>query len=203
MFSSFDTTPTRHSEYFKSPLKRNKDFTPGVCFEGDEFQPVTVVTPLPTVPCAPNCCKEHQHNFEFNFAKNAKHSLHERPGQKHLNLGGLLVPNYPNSLGSMQTPINLETSIPVLRDFKETFTVKYQPIDAVTAKRFNEKGSQFLYQLNPSVDYMLTKTVGLFDKHLKDQEVMFHGMQAHFHSPSEHTIDGELLDLELHIVHGI
>lgn len=50
---------------------------------------------------------------------------------------------------------------------------------------------------------MLTKTAGLFDKHLKDREVVFHGMQAHFHSPSEHTIDGQLLDLELHIVHGI
>jgi carbonic anhydrase len=181
-------------------MGRNKDFTPGICFEGDEIEPVAL---LPAVPCAPNCCKNHQHRFEFNFAKSSKHALRERPGQKHLNLGGLLVPTYPDSLGSMQTPINLETNIPVLRDFKEKFEVKYEPIDAVTAKRFNEKGSQFLYQLNPSADFMLTKTAGLFDTHLKDREVKFHGMQAHFHSPSEHTIDGQLLDLELHIVHGI
>ena len=50
---------------------------------------------------------------------------------------------------------------------------------------------------------MVTKTAGLFDAHLRDREVAFHGMQAHFHAPSEHSIDGELLDLELHIVHGI
>ena len=50
---------------------------------------------------------------------------------------------------------------------------------------------------------MLTRTVGLFDEHLKNRDVTFHGMQAHFHSPSEHSIDGELLDLEMHIVHGI
>ena len=176
-------------------------------FEGEYFSPVKIsenrVALVPTVPCVPNCCKNHKHNYEFNFAKSAKNPLHERPGQKHLNLGGLLVPTYPAALGLQQTPINLETSIPVLKDFKETFTAKYEPIDVVTAKRFNEKGSQFLYQLNPSADFMLTKTAGLFDKHLRDREIMFHGMQAHFHAPSEHSIDGELLDLELHIVHGI
>ena len=96
---------------------------------------------VPVVPCAPNCCKNHQHVFEFNFAKSSKHALRERPGQKHLNLGDLLVPTYPDSLGSQQTPINLETNIPVLKDFKENFSVKYDPIDVVTAKRFNEKGS--------------------------------------------------------------
>ena len=28
-------------------------------------------------------------------------------------------------------------------------------------------------------------------------------MQYHFHSPSEHSVDGELLDLEMHIVHSL
>jgi len=28
-------------------------------------------------------------------------------------------------------------------------------------------------------------------------------MQYHFHSPSEHSIDGKLLDLEMHVVHAM
>ena len=28
-------------------------------------------------------------------------------------------------------------------------------------------------------------------------------MQYHFHSPSEHSVDGKLMDLEMHIVHGL
>lgn len=28
-------------------------------------------------------------------------------------------------------------------------------------------------------------------------------MQYHFHSPSEHSVDGKLLDLEMHIVHAM
>ena len=50
---------------------------------------------------------------------------------------------------------------------------------------------------------MLTKTAGLFDRHLKGKYTKFYGMQTHFHAPSEHSIDGQLLDLEMHIVHGI
>ena len=30
---------------------------------------------------------------------------------------------------------------------------------------------------------------------------LFEPLQLHFHSPSEHTIDGQHLDLEMHIVH--
>lgn len=89
-------------------------------FEGDEELPIAL---MPAVPCVPNCQKNHQHRFEFNYAKSAKHALHERPGQKHLNLGGLLLPTYPDTLGSMQTPIDLETNLPVLKDFREKFSV--------------------------------------------------------------------------------
>jgi len=44
-------------------------------------------------------------------------------------------------MGLKQTPIDLETNIPVLQDFKENFSVKYGYIDQFTGKKFNEKGS--------------------------------------------------------------
>lgn len=46
---------------------------------------------------------------------------------------------------------------------------------------------------------MKTKTISLFDKHIP--EAKLYGLQFHFHAPSEHSIDGHLLDLEMHIVH--
>jgi carbonic anhydrase len=46
---------------------------------------------------------------------------------------------------------------------------------------------------------MQTKTVSLFDRHI--DKATLYGMQYHFHSPSEHSIDGKLLDLEMHVVH--
>merc|ERR1711990_469115 len=46
-----------------------------------------------------------------------------------------------------------------------------------------------------------TKTISLFDNHI--EKAKLYGMQYHFHSPSEHTIDGELLDLEMHVVHSL
>ena len=49
--------------------------------------------------------------------------------------------------------------------------------------------------------WLQTKTISLFDKHIP--KATLYGMQYHFHSPSEHTIDGQLMDLEMHIVHGL
>ena len=46
---------------------------------------------------------------------------------------------------------------------------------------------------------MRTSTVSLFDPAHK--AVQLNTAQFHFHSPSEHSIDGRLMDLELHIVH--
>lgn len=48
---------------------------------------------------------------------------------------------------------------------------------------------------------MQTSTISLFDSHI--EEAKFNGWQFHFHSPSEHSIDGKILDLEMHIVHLI
>ena len=74
--------------------------------------------------------------------------------------------------------------------------------------KFNEQGDAFYYTLNANQteeakkeSYFETNTISLFDPHI-DKAKLF-GMQYHFHSPSEHSVDGELLDLEMHIVHGL
>ena len=71
--------------------------------------------------------------------------------------------------------------------------------------KFNETGDAFYFDIakgkaegeNPN--YMKTSTISLFDPHIPSATL--HGAQFHFHAPSEHSIDGHLLDLEMHIVH--
>ena len=50
-------------------------------------------------------------------------------------------------------------------------------------------------------NFMMTETVNLFDK--KCECAKLQGLQYHFHAPSEHSLNGKLLDLEMHIVHGL
>ena len=75
--------------------------------------------------------------------------------------------------------------------------------------KFNQ-GSDYFYvdmskskQSNDSTidmnNWMKTSTINLFDKHI--QSVILYGSNVHFHSPSEHSIDGQLMDLEMHVVH--
>lgn len=48
----------------------------------------------------------------------------------------------------------------------------------------------------------VTKSLGYVNLYNQDHKYfLFDTLQFHFHSPSEHTIDGEHRDLELHIVH--
>lgn len=53
----------------------------------------------------------------------------------------------------------------------------------------------------PEENRMTTQTISLFDKHI--DSATLYGLQYHFHAPSEHSINGQLLDLEMHIVHAL
>jgi carbonic anhydrase len=61
-------------------------------------------------------------------------------------------------------------------------------------------GSSFQVSLDPGKDYMRTDIAQMFFKQ-QASHITPRGVQFHFHSPSEHTIDGKEYDLELHIVH--
>jgi len=72
--------------------------------------------------------------------------------------------------------------------------------------KFNEEGDAFYFKMNDNnlpeekqESWLQTKTVSLFDKHI--EKASLYGMQYHFHSPSEHSVNGQLMDLEMHIVH--
>jgi hypothetical protein len=92
----------------------------------------------------------------------------------------------------------------------EEFKFNYETIDPTASYRFNQQIESFYFPLrqvkrrdnsNSSFNYMNTATINLFDKTIPRAE--FHAHQFHFHSPSEHSIDGKLMDLEMHIVHKI
>jgi carbonic anhydrase len=53
----------------------------------------------------------------------------------------------------------------------------------------------------PEDNFMKTQTISLFDKNI--DSATLYGLQYHFHAPSEHSINGKLLDLEMHIVHAL
>lgn len=86
----------------------------------------------------------------------------------------------------------------------DVFNFNYENIDPKAALKFNEQGDAFFYQLGGEAtkeSFLETQTISLFDKHIP--KATLYGLQYHFHSPSEHSVDGKLLDLEMHIVHGL
>jgi len=91
-----------------------------------------------------------------------------------------------------------------LENFKDSnFSVKYKTIDPTKQTKYKESGQQFQVVLEgkPEQNVMKTETINLFDHHIK--KASLYGLQAHFHAPSEHSIDGKPMDLEMHVVHQL
>ena len=178
-------------------------------------------TKLKPLFCTPNCqspiCEYYGHNFQNDYTKSRKDPRAERPGicflegldnaPKNANTANLDDAHPSKGLGAKQTPIDLKTNMEVNTGFTDdVFNFNYENTDPKGDLKFNEQGDAFYYQLNAQhpteatkESYMETQTISLFDKHIPKAKL--YGAQYHFHSPSEHSVDGKLLDLEMHIVH--
>merc|ERR1712023_263142 len=96
-----------------------------------------------------------------------------------------------------------------MKSFQDkAFDFGYEPVDVKGSQlKFNQTADQFIVDINKGRDesintkanFMKTQTIALYDPHIT--EARLHGLQFHFHAPSERSIDGKLLDLEMHIVH--
>ena len=119
---------------------------------------------LPLVGCMPGCTHYHKCNFDQDYSKNFNHPIEARPGyfqefneeleQKQIENAGHRGSGPNNvyfattkqaydicSYGKKETPINLDTSIKPLSDFKDqNFTVKYRDIDAKKQRKYKESG---------------------------------------------------------------
>lgn len=114
-------------------------------------------------------------------------------------------------IGMQQSPINLDSNIKIIDNFQDKeFAFNYETINPLASYKFNQQIESFYFPLSKvkhddndlsSFNYMSTATISLFDKHIPKADFFAH--QFHFHSPSEHSIDGKLMDLEMHIVHKI
>lgn len=85
----------------------------------------------------PSYTSDPKLGFEYDFTKNYKDPLHERPGidfalgaKYEKEMKKALDRSLPCEFGSKQTPIDLSTKIPVLRGFKDKqFKFHYEPIN--------------------------------------------------------------------------
>ena len=94
--------------------------------------------------------------------------------------------------GSKQSPINI-----VPADAKDDPDLKLDLSDIPTLKKVTVATKDHAVQVNQKEDE--TNTLQFFNTEGKQTEYEF--LQFHFHSPSEHTIDGKRYDAEVHFVH--
>lgn len=78
----------------------------------------------------PNCVKKHKHNFMYDYKKCYKDPLYQRPGECHeINQAVCMKSG---------TPINLDSSIPIKKDFVDgEFNFNYEVLDPKASYKFN------------------------------------------------------------------
>ena len=166
-----------------------------------------------SIKCGPSCTEDHVHHYDYDYTKTFKDPIVKRPGIDFIidpkikqELAKGIDPNL-FEFGKKQTPINLSSQMEVLEDFQDKeFDYAYEKVEQNQKQlKFNETGDAFFFDIGKGRDQksnpnkMTTATISLFDNHIPSATLV--GAQFHFHAPSEHSIDGQLLDLEMHIVH--
>jgi|TARA_B110000305_G_C19383822_1_gene611090 hypothetical protein len=98
----------------------------------------------------PGCTHNHKHEFDYDYTKNYMDALNRRPGE-FVEYNWMAANYYLLNEGKqgvvcegiLQTPINLETSIPITKEFKDyNFEFQYAELDARKQVKFNQKGQQ-------------------------------------------------------------
>jgi len=103
---------------------------------------------LPIVGCMPGCTHNHKHEYDYDYTKNYMDALNRRPGEfveyNWMAANYYLLQEGKQGVvceGILQTPINLETSIPITKEFKDyNFEFQYAELDAKKQVKFNQKG---------------------------------------------------------------
>ena len=167
---------------------------------------------MPIVGCMPGCTYDHDHEYDYDYSRNYLDALNKRPGEfveyNWMAANYYLLQEENQGVvcdGILQTPINLDTTMPITNEFKDyNFEFKYADINPRKQVKFNQKGQQVQIVLespkSPLENFFRTSTISLFEPHIDCCNL--HGLQYHFHAPSEHSVNGQLMDLEMHIVHA-
>lgn len=99
--------------------------------------------------------------------------------------------------GKEQSPINLTRGSSDISDKMEVRGIDYRDIDAgdLKAESWDSASVTIPYAYDYGAELDITFADG--------SQSFYEPLQFHFHSPSEHTVDGKNYDLEVHFVHYI
>lgn len=107
---------------------------------------------MPVVGCMPGCKKRcNPCKPDYDYSKNYMHALNQRPGEfaeyNWLAQNFYLLQQEKQGVvcdGIKQTPINLETGVPILETFEDTaFEFRYADINPAKQLKYNQKGCQY------------------------------------------------------------
>ncbi|MCM3743510.1 carbonic anhydrase family protein [Sporosarcina luteola] len=120
---------------------------------------------------------------DSNDSTNMQWSYDEETGPDNW---GELDPSYSAcAKGNEQSPINIESSQVKTNEVLDSFKIQYKP------SQFSFIDNGHSLQANPEAP----------DNSIVIDGTEYKLVQFHFHTPSEHQINGETMDMELHLVH--